>query len=48
MDIIFGDGVRMDFHRFKPLWIGLSHFVMFNVFLDSPISIGISLHIIPS
>jgi hypothetical protein len=34
---------------FKPLWIGLPQllFGMFNVFFDSPVSIGNSLCIIP-
>ncbi len=48
--IISRDGIRMwILVRSKPLWIRLPQllFMMFNVLLDSPTFIGISLHNIP-
>jgi hypothetical protein len=47
--IIFKDDICIILHEVQTIVIGLPQFMfmMFNVFLDSPTSIGTSLHIIP-
>ncbi len=46
---IYEDDICIIFHKVQTILIGSPQFMfmMFNIFLDSPTSIGVSLHIIP-